>query len=83
LATSSKWKEIIWILQLLVLGYPPMSGGSHLLACHIHNKVLHKKIGKTSYDLWKDIKSNLEYLKMWGCLAKIMLPEPKNKETLF
>jgi hypothetical protein len=46
-------------------------------ACHIYDKVLHKKIGKTSYELWKDIKPNLEYLKVWGCLANIMLHEPK------
>ena len=25
-------------------------------------------------------KLNLEYLKVWGCLAKIMLPEPKKRK---
>jgi hypothetical protein len=70
------------MLQLLVLNYPPMCGGSHFLACHIHNKGLHKKFGKT-YEFWKDIKPSLEYLKVWGCLVKIILPEPKNEETWF
>jgi hypothetical protein len=51
------------MLQLLVLNYPPMCGGSHFLACHIHNKGLHKKFGKT-YEFWKDIKPSLEYLKV-------------------
>ena len=25
-------------------------------------------------------KLNLEYLKVWGCLAKVMLPEPKKRK---
>jgi hypothetical protein len=60
-----------------------MCGESYFSTCRIHNKVIHKKNGKTSYELWKDIKHNLEYLKVWGCLTKIMLPKPKNKETWF
>ena len=30
-----------------------MRGEAILLACHIQNKVLHKKTGKTPYELWK------------------------------
>ena len=51
-----------------------------LSACHIQNKVPHKKTGKTPYELWEGHKPNLEYLKVWGCLAKVMLPESKRRK---
>jgi hypothetical protein len=56
-----------------------MCGGSQFLACYIYNKVFHKKISKTSYELFRKILLILSWntLKVWGCLAKIMLPEPK------
>ena len=57
-----------------------MWGEAILSACHIQNKVPHKKIGKTPYELWKRRKPNLEYLKVWGCLAKVMLLEPKKRK---
>uniref|UniRef100_A0A2N9GEZ3 Integrase catalytic domain-containing protein n=1 Tax=Fagus sylvatica TaxID=28930 RepID=A0A2N9GEZ3_FAGSY len=57
-----------------------MWGEAILLACHIQNKVHHKKTGKTPYELWEGRKPNLEYLKVWGCLAKVMLPEPKTRK---
>ena len=53
-----------------------------LLACHIQNKVPYKKTGKTPYELWEWRKPNLEYLKVWGCLAKVMLPEPKRRNLV-
>lgn len=44
-----------------------------LSACHIQNRILYKKkTRKTSYGLWRDYKPNLSYLKMWGCLAKVL-----------
>ena len=57
-----------------------MWGEDILSACHIQNKVPHKKIGKTSNELWEKCKPNLEYLKVWGCLAKVILPEPKKRK---
>ena len=48
-----------------------------LLACHIQNKVSYKKTGKTPYKLWRGYKPNLSYLKVWGCLAKVLKPVPK------
>ena len=42
-----------------------------LSACHLHNKVSHDKLDKTSYEIWKKHARNLHYLKMWGCLAKV------------
>ena len=32
------------------------------------------------HELWEGRKPNLEYLKVWGCLAKVMLPEPKRRK---
>ena len=47
---------------------------------HIQNKEPHKKTGNTPYELWEWHQPNLEYLKVWGCLAKVMLPEPKRRK---
>ena len=48
-----------------------------LSACQIQNRIPYKKIGKTFYELWKGYAPNIAYLKVWGCLAKVLLPEPK------
>ena len=52
-------------------------GKAILSACHLHNRILYKKIGRTPYELWKGQAPTLKYLKVWGCLAKVMLPDPK------
>ena len=57
-----------------------MWGEAILSAYHIQNKVPHKKTGKTPYELWEGRKPNLEYLKVWGCLAKVMLLELKKRK---
>ena len=41
-----------------------MWGGAILSACHIQNKVPHKKTGKTTYEFWERRKPNLEYLRV-------------------
>ena len=51
-----------------------------LSACHIQNRIPYKKIGITQYEIWKDHAPNLNYLKVWGCLTKVLLPEPKRKK---
>ena len=30
--------------------------------------------------MWKGYKPSLKYLKVWGCLAKVMLPGPKKRK---
>ena len=57
-----------------------MWGKAILSACHIQNKIPYKKTSKTPYDLWEGRKPNLEYLKVWRCLAKVMLPEPRRRK---
>jgi len=51
-----------------------------LSAYHIQNRIPYKKTSITPYEIWKGHVPNLNYLKVWGCLAKILLPEPKRKK---
>ena len=48
--------------------------------CHLQNRISYKKTGRTPYKLWKDHAPNLKYLKVWGCLAKVMLPDTKRRK---
>ncbi|KAL0285818.1 UNVERIFIED_CONTAM: hypothetical protein Sangu_2763400 [Sesamum angustifolium] len=34
----------------------------------------------TPFELWKDRKSSLKYFQVWGCLAKVLVPEHKRKK---
>ena len=52
-------------------------GEAVLTACHVLNRVPHKKTKKTPYELWKGYKPNLGYLRVWGCLAYVRLSDPK------
>ena len=44
---------------------------------YLLNKVLKKKVEKTPYELWKGRKPSYKYLRVWGCLAKVVVPPPK------
>ena len=46
-------------------------------ACYILNRVPHKNLEKTPYDLWKGYPPNLSFFKVWGCLAKVRIPDFK------
>ena len=48
-----------------------------LSANYILNKLPHKKLDKTPYSLWKGRSPSYKYLKVWGCLAKVIVPIPK------
>jgi len=54
-----------------------MWGKAVLTACFILNRVPDKKLDLTPYELWKGYAPNLNYLKVWGCLAKVTLPSHK------
>ena len=68
--------------SLLVSASTPNNlwGEAILSACHLQNRISYKKTGKTTYELWKGHESNLKYLKVWGCLSKVMLPDPKKRK---
>jgi hypothetical protein len=48
-----------------------------LTACHVHNRILSKKIQSSPYELWNGRKPNLNYLKVWGCTAYFRVSDPK------
>ena len=48
-----------------------------LTACHVHNRVLSKKIQSSLYKLWNGRKPHLNYFKVWGCIAYIRVLDPK------
>ena len=43
----------------------------------ILNRIPHKKLNQTPYELWKGRPPTYIYLKVWGCLAKVAVPSPK------
>ena len=78
--------------MLISSGLPTnMWGEAILYACHVFNRVPHKKIRKTPYELWEGRAPNLGYLNVWGgCLANVGIPEPhkekigpKTKDSVF
>ena len=68
--------------SLLVSASTPNNlwGEAILSVCHLQNRISYKKTGKRPYELWKGYAPNLKYLKLWGCLAKVMLPGPKKRK---
>ena len=77
--------------MLISSGLPNnMWGEAILSACHVLNRVPHKKLDKTPYEIWKGRAPNLKYLKVWGCLAKVGIPSfkrdkigPKTVDAIF
>ena len=64
--------------MLISSGLPQNFWGEALLSeNYILNKLPHKKLDKTLYSLWKGRSFSYKYLKVWGCLAKVMVPIPK------
>ena len=47
-----------------------------LTANFILNRVPHRKTQQTLYEKWKGRMPNLNYLKVWGCLAKVAVSKP-------
>ena len=70
-------KEIMNVM-LTSSGLPQNLWGEALLSVnYILNKLPHKKLDKTPYTLWKGRSPSYKYLKVWGCLAKVMVSIPK------
>ncbi|XP_073137784.1 uncharacterized protein [Henckelia pumila] len=64
--------------MLISSGLPQNLWGEAILSAnHILNKIPHKKKDETPYELWKGHKPSYKYLKVWGCLAKVEIPNPK------
>ena len=44
-------------------------GEALLTACHVHNRIPSKKTKISPYEAWKGRHTNLNYLRVWGCIA--------------
>lgn len=63
--------------MLISLGLPSNLWGEVVLsACYILNRVPFKGSDKTPYELWKGRQPYYAYFKVWGCLAKVVIPKP-------
>ena len=69
---------------MLVSSGAPLNlwGETIISACHIQNRIPYKKTGKTPYELWKGYAPNITYLKVCGCLAKVLSPNLKNENQV-
>ena len=54
-----------------------MGGEAILTATTILNRIPRKNSDVTPYELWKGHKPSYKHLKVWGCLAKVEIPKPK------
>ena len=63
--------------MLISSGLSDNMWGVILTARFILNRVPHKKLDLTPYELGKEYAPNLNYLIVWGCLAKVALPSHK------
>ena len=63
---------------LISSGLPENLWGDAILTSnYILNKITKKGIDKTPYELWNNRRPSYKYLKVWGCLAKVEVPKPK------
>ena len=52
-------------------------GEALLTACHVYNKIPLKRLGGSPYELWNNgRKPNLNYFKVWGCIAYYKVFDP-------
>ena len=58
-----------------------LQGEAILSTCFLQNKLPHTKTKMMPYELWKVFEPNLCYLKVWGCLAKVLLHDIKEEEN--
>ena len=54
-------------------------GEALLSSCFILNRVFRKDYDITPYDCWKGRTPNIQFFKVWGCLPKGSIHEPKKK----
>jgi hypothetical protein len=64
--------------MLISFGLPQNLWGEAILSAnYILNKLPQKKLDKTPYELWKGRTPSYQFLKVWGCLAKVVVPISK------
>jgi hypothetical protein len=55
-------------------------GEAILTVNFVLNRVITKRIDITPYEAWRGRKPNVNFLRTWGCLAKVNIPEPKKRK---
>ena len=66
--------------MLISSGLPQNLWGEAILSAnYILNKVPRKKVDLTPYEQWNGRKPSYKFLRMWGCLAKVLVPTPKKE----
>ena len=73
-------KEMMNSLLVSALAVNNLWGEAILSACDLWQRIPYKRTDRTPYELWKGHAPNLKYLKVWECLAKVMLPDPKKRK---
>jgi hypothetical protein len=65
-------------VMLISFGLPQNLWGEVILSAnYILNKLPQKKLDKIPKELWKGRTPSYQFLKVWGCLAKVAVPIPK------
>ena len=68
--------------MLVSSGAPQNLWGKTLLtANYILNEVSYKKLDLILFELWHGRTPSFHYLKMWGCIAKVLAPLPKKSKV--
>lgn len=52
-------------------------GEALLAACYVHNRIPSRKFKVSPYEKLKGRRPNLEYIRVWGCIAYYRVPDPK------
>ncbi|KAL8103846.1 hypothetical protein AgCh_028150 [Apium graveolens] len=64
--------------MLLSSGLPQSMWGEAILSANnILNITMRKNKDVSPYEMWKKKKPSYQHLKVWGCLAKVLIPTPK------
>ena len=75
--------------SLISSGLPQNLWGESILTTnYLLNKLPHKNLKKILYELWNGKSHSYKYLKLWGCLTKVMVLKkasirPKTMECVF
>lgn len=67
------------VVAILISSGAPKSlwGEALLTVCHVLNRIPHLSSDVSPYELWKNRKPNIDYFRVWGCLAFVRIPDPK------
>ncbi|KAK9706047.1 hypothetical protein RND81_07G101300 [Saponaria officinalis] len=66
---------------LLNAGLPnSLWGEAFKTACHVGNRIPIKKTHKSPYEFWYDRKPNLNYFRVWGCIAYYKITDPHKQK---